>query len=184
MQPIDFRGKHGLPFVVLLDILLQILNFSGVGGLVILIDSFYVLDEIMEIGDVVFQLFVLAAELEIYFMEIFIVEDELVDFLLEENALVLELLDLDGALGWLELKHLLLLLFLSLIFLEPGSFHLFQLLPLKLALRKLLLKSLYFLLQLSNKRFLLDDNINFILQLLTHIISFGLQKLVVTVEFL
>ena len=59
------------------------------GGLVILVDSFYVLDEIMEISDVVLQLFVLAAELEIYFMEIFIVEDELIDFLLEEHALVL-----------------------------------------------------------------------------------------------
>ena len=89
MQPVNFRCKHGLPFVVLLDILLQILNFSGVGGLVILVNSFYVLDEIMEISDVVLQLFVLAAELEIYFMEILVVEDELVDFLLEEHALVL-----------------------------------------------------------------------------------------------
>ena len=59
------------------------------GGLAVLVDSFDVLYEIVEICDVVFELFVLGAELEIDFMEILVVKDELVDFLLEEHALVL-----------------------------------------------------------------------------------------------
>ena len=40
------------------------------------------------------------------------------------------------------------------------------------------------MLQLSNKRFLLDDNINFVLQLLTNLISFRLEELVVVVKLL
>ena len=59
------------------------------GGLAVLVDSFDVLYEVVEVGDVVFELFVLGAELEIDFMEILVVKDELVDFLLEEHALVL-----------------------------------------------------------------------------------------------
>ena len=89
MQTIDFRGKHGFPFVVFFDIFLQKLNLSGVGGLAVLVDSFDVLYEVVEVGDVVFELLVLGAKLEINFMEILVVEDELVDFLLEEHALVL-----------------------------------------------------------------------------------------------
>ena len=54
------------------------------GGLAVLVDSFDVLYEVVEVGDVVFELLVLGAKLEINFMEILVVEDELVDFLLEE----------------------------------------------------------------------------------------------------